>query len=442
MFLSSWLRTALDRVGSARVATGLGLCAALTGLALGCIPPDLRGPEDFSGSESSPFEVGPYLLRQAPDRVLVVLKHPLPEPPRVEYWVVCEGCDPSVAPAAGPRVSLAEPHEDHWVGVLTGLPRERREIAYRVIARSARSRVRTFRAGALRGEAFRFAVYGDTRTGHAVHRAVVEAAAREQVDFLVHTGDLVEFGGRDEQWDRFFQIEQPLLEGAPIFPAIGNHDVSTRNDFGRNFLTVLWTDTLNYYYQDWGNLRILTVDSGIECRDGCTQSYFARVALAEGARRGMLMMISLHFPPYSSGTHGSYLRLREAVKPLARKYGVELVVAGHNHDHERTRALQGTTYLVAAAAGAPVRMVRPKSFSRVVRTEPHYVLVDVRPDRLALRAVNLQGSTFDSAILTPTPPEASRAELAEEVRALEQPLAEASRRANERRPLWARFDSR
>ena len=93
-----------------------------------------------------------------------------------------------------------------------------------------------------------------------------------------------------------------------------------------------------------------------------------------------------------------------AIFRLLYEHGVEIVVNGHDHDYERTNPIDGTTYIVSGSAGAPIREVKPHAFSATVRTEPHYVLIDVEKDRLFLRAVNLAGNTFDSTVIPANPP--------------------------------------
>jgi hypothetical protein len=378
------------------IATAVGVFA--------CVPAGLEEPQPVSIAErESPFLVGPYLLRPTPGTMLVVVKTDERSPPVAEWWELEDGLGLTPPPPERIHRVSAEKHVDQWVATLQSLPLDR-PLAYRVRGAKGEAGPFRFKAGASRGSRFTFAAFGDTRTGHSVHRSVIEQVAQEHVDFYVHTGDMVETGGLDPQWDLFFRIEQPLGSFAPIVPAIGNHDMGPRDLFGEVFLTTLWTDSFSYYYHDWGDLRIVVVDTGIECRTGCTQSLFARRALADGAKKGMLLAISQHYPPYSSGAHGSSLHVREAIGELARLYGVELVFAGHDHNYERTKPIDGTYYVVSAAAGAPVRPVRPQWFSSVVRTEAHYVLVDVTPERMTLRAVNLDGETFDKVVIDPVPP--------------------------------------
>lgn len=367
------------------------------------MPPDLeRG--DWSPEpepDTALFEVGPYILLGQPGTAFVALKADGIPAPSVEWWVAPSG-EP-VAPqvrAARPvvRTITARRYQDLWVARLDDLPTGPR-ITYRVRSAAGESPEHRFRAGAPAGARFRFVVFGDTRNGHSVHRQIVEAVEREEVDFMINTGDLVERGGKKPDWLRFFQIERPLLVKTPLVPAVGNHDVSGRDYFRRYLLHALWSDSRHYYTRDWGDLRVLVLDSGIELRRGSEQYAFAERALSEGARAGKLMAMMLHYPPYSSGEHGSILEVQAPVGELARRYGVELVVAGHDHNYERTRPIDGTTYVVSGSAGAPIRPVRPRWFTAEARTEPHYVLVDVDGRRLILRAVNLQGETFDTQVL-------------------------------------------
>lgn len=358
----------------------------------------------------SPFTTGPYILLGAPGVAYIVVKADLPEPPVVDWWVEADysrrlaTTDVGAGARSPVEVSVAAGRLNGlWVARLTGLPAGP-HLGYRVRSTAGDTEPSWFRVGVPRGEPFRFAVFGDTRTGHRVHRAVVEAVANENVEFYLHSGDMIERGGFDAQWDRFFQIERPLMKKAPILPALGNHDKSTRNYFRRFFLHQLWAGNKRYYAHDWGNLRVVVIDDEVECRNGCAQYAFAARALEEAAEKDMLIVIMVHEPPYSSGQHGSNKQLRAVVEELAAEYGVELVVAGHDHDYERTKPIRGTTYIVSGSAGAPIRPVHPSWFTATARTEPHYVLVDVEDDRMVLRAINLRGDTFDTAVLSPNPP--------------------------------------
>ncbi|MCA9548418.1 MAG: metallophosphoesterase [Myxococcales bacterium] len=372
----------------------LPLILALVAAAPACFPKGWPPPEaPLYLERTSPFDVGPYLVMLAPGRMAVVLEHDLPEPPRISWR--------TATTPLGERTALEI--DGLWVATLEGLPLDE-PLSYQVSSAAGNVGPVAFRAGRSRGQRFSFAAFGDTRTGHDVHRALVAAMAQEPVELVVHSGDLVETGGVAAQWALFLQIEEPLMAGRPLLAAVGNHDNSQRLHYRRYFLADAVAEGNRYFYQDWGDLRVIIMDSEVEARRGSEQYAFLEAALRDGAAKDMIMVLSLHYPPYSSGAHGSTLELREVLGELAPRYGVELVLAGHDHNYERTKRIDGVTYMVAASGGAPIRRVRPSWFSAAVRTEPHFVIFDVDKKSLVGRAVNLDGETFDSFVIPPNPP--------------------------------------
>jgi predicted phosphodiesterase len=362
-------------------------------LAASCNIPPVAAPWHERGDHL--FKTGPYILLGEPGVAYVVVKSRGGPAPVVEWSPIGEGAET--------KMVTTRRDDDIWVATLKRLPQEK--IRYRVISKAGTSPYYEFSAGHNGASTFRFAVYGDTRTHHDVHRAVVERVAKEDIDFLLHTGDMVADGGVQRQWDTFFQIERPLLNHTPIVPSIGNHDESARDYYRHYFLHKRWAKDLRYYSKDWGNLRLVALDGAIECQDGCDQYAFLQKTLQDALDKKMLIVMFLHYPPYSSGAHGSNMLVQETVTNLARKYGVELVIAGHDHNYERTIPIHGTTYVVSGSAGAPIRAVNPVWFTARARTEPHYVLMDVADQRMTLRAINLKGETFDTVVIDAVAPQ-------------------------------------
>ena len=374
------------------------LAAVLLALLCACYPkgwpPNRPGYviRDFA------YDAGPYLVRMDEQNMAVVCVHNLKTPPTVRWWV-------RTATTGTPKRThvTAQRRGDLWVAQLSGLPPDK-PLRYAFESELGLVGPFDFRSDRKRGSEFRFAAFGDTRNGHQVHRNLVERLAKEDIDFFLNSGDLVEFGGNREQWIRFFNIEAPLMSQRPSFPAVGNHDNSQRLYFRHFFLTHLYAGGHRYYVQDWGDVRVIILDSEIEIREGSAQYDFLYEALREGAARNQLLVLSIHYPPYSSGEHGSNPEIQEVLGPLSQRFGVEVVLAGHDHDYERTKLMNGTTYIVAASGGAPIRRVVPQSFTAEFRTEPHYVLFDVTGGKMIVRAINLHGEVFDNFIIEPNPP--------------------------------------
>jgi len=379
------------RLKWAALVSMVGLCA--------CFPkgwPPKEAPVYVQ--QAHPFKVGPYLVMMAPGQLAVVVQHDLQTPPSVRWRLQSQTSSTS---SQGGEVQ-AKQIDGLWLAMLEGLPLDT-PLVYEVSSEVGTTAPIAFRAGRSRNTPFSFTAFGDTRTGHKVHRALIAAMAREPVEFVVHSGDLVETGGVKSQWELFFQIESPLIAGRPLFAAVGNHDNSQRLHYRRYFLSDQIAQGNRYFYQDWGDVRVVIMDSEIEARAGSEQYAFVEATLKDGAKKGMIMLLALHYPPYSSGAHGSTLEIREVIGDLAPKYGVELVLAGHDHNYERTKRIDGVTYMVAASGGAPIRRLRPSWFSAAVRTEPHFVIFDVERGSLVGRAVNLNGETFDSFVIPPNP---------------------------------------
>lgn len=362
-----------------------------------CVPPAASaGPERPAPWEAGELDLGPYLRNLGDNRFAVVVgDSSWTLPPTVEWW-------PADDRAASQRLE-ARRRDDLWVAVLDGLAPGTR-VSYRVVSGDRTTQPRSFTAGQPRGTSFRFAVFGDTRTNHVVHWQVIKALSRERVDFAIHTGDMVSYGVQDREWRRFLAIEHPLMTKVPLVPVMGNHDVSKLGYFRRYFVTDMASGGRRYFARDWGDVRLVLVDAMVEYREGSTQFRYLDRKLAEAARAGMYIVMATHEPPFSSGKHGSNLVMRKTLHQLARRHGVELVVSGHDHNYERTKPQNGVTYLVSGSAGAPIRPVRPRTFSAKTRLEPHYVLIDVEKRGMTLRAINLQGDTFDSEVIPPNPP--------------------------------------
>ena len=78
------------------------------------------------------------------------------------------------------------------------------------------------------GRPLRVVLYGDSRSGHAIHAQLIQAILDEDPDFVLNTGDVVERGTEDGDWDRFFAVAGPLIARVPVYMAPGNHEYAKR----------------------------------------------------------------------------------------------------------------------------------------------------------------------------------------------------------------------
>lgn len=251
---------------------------------------------------------------------------------------------------------------------------------------------------------FSFIVYGDTRgrrdgvDPQYEHSLVVESmlatintlkGGPDPVRFVLQSGDAVVNGRDPKQWNNSFVglINRLTTEGGvPYFLAPGNHDVTA----SANLLSAGRKEGLSNYLQavsglippdgaarrlagyptyafGYGNTFVLAFDSNIALDS--TQLVWAETQLAGLDRKRFTHVVAVyHHPAFSSGPHGGAMvesptaAVREKYMPLFRKYGVNLLVTGHEHlfEHwvERYRDAQGVRQrmdqIVTGGGGAPL----------------------------------------------------------------------------------------
>jgi hypothetical protein len=74
---------------------------------------------------------------------------------------------------------------------------------------------------------------------------------------------------------------------------------------------------------------------------------------------------------------------------------VPLVLAGHDHDYQRSTPQDGVTYVVSGA-GAKVRPTGSRDSTAVSSSTLHYVDLLVYEERLVGRAIDQSGRLVDS----------------------------------------------
>jgi hypothetical protein len=124
-----------------------------------------------------------------------------------------------------------------------------------------------------------------------------------------------------------------------------------------------------------------------------------RLSLYSGATERWRVVV-LHHPPYSAGYQGSSTDVRRTFAPLFERYGVQLVVSGHDHDYQRSVPIHGVTYVVTGAASA-TRRTGDSGFTAASFSWHHFVELAVDADRLVIRAVSQDARVADTAVLRP-----------------------------------------
>jgi acid phosphatase type 7 len=246
-----------------------------------------------------------------------------------------------------------------------------------------------------------FLVYGDDRTDPTAHAAVVRRLTDSASDFLVNTGDLVEDGGRAEDWQSFFDVEASLLRDRALFVAIGNHELND-DQAGANFARYFGPphpDGASHPYASvrLSNVRFFFLDAMHDWGHGEQRAWFERELARSDEERGLVWrIVVMHQGPWSSGPHGGSTALAGARVPeLLAAHRVDLVLSGHDHIYERGEA-NGMKYVVSGGGGAPLyRVDRKIAAARKDESTYHVVEFTTSVGAIRLAARRVDGSLID-----------------------------------------------
>ncbi|MFW9990832.1 MAG: metallophosphoesterase family protein [Candidatus Odinarchaeota archaeon] len=258
------------------------------------------------------------------------------------------------------------------------------------------------------------AFYGDTRNGHEVHRQLLDMMQQEEnIEFLVHTGDLVMYGGLPDYWDEYQEIVVNVT--LPIYTAIGNHE--RYMGFDR------YNDNYTYYYEvtqapgpwyswDYGYIHFIVLSTEHYFDDDAGTFTIAPEQLNWlindlNTTDKSFIIVSLHRPLY--GLRVERINQTESVKtalePVFQQYGVDVVFQGHVHTFYAAER-GGINYFVAGGGGAPLYDI--PDFEDLPDYQPdndtaiqayQYTRMRVRSENITIDTVLLDGSIPYSLVL-------------------------------------------
>lgn len=208
------------------------------------------------------------------------------------------------------------------------------------------------------------AANGGTRQAE-VRDAMLAATNPATPSLLLYLGDVYPGGSALEFTDHFFTPYRTILRSAVAWPTLGSHELKSSDivtETGPYFDSFVLpaageaggvpSGSQSYYSFDFGNVHFMCISSH---HGGATPMY-AWLA-ADAAATGQDWLIAfLHYPPYTKGSHDSDLelsliRIREEVVPILEAAGVDLLIAGHSHDYERSFLIDGAYDTPTTAQG-------------------------------------------------------------------------------------------
>ncbi|MBK7583666.1 MAG: metallophosphoesterase family protein [Myxococcales bacterium] len=324
-------------------------------------------------------------------------------------------------------------HETHVCGLAANTT-----VYYKVGGPGAWSRVFDVATAPARGatDKFKFTVSGDSRSGADIFAKIQEQAAAQGIDFQIFTGDFIDNTTNQSHWEALFEGKtgaystEDMLATRPLMPVNGNHDNLSVYYLGQFALPQELSPGEGaqgeaWYSFDYGNAHFLMLDSEAAKLDAQADFMREDVKKVDRAKTPWLFAV-FHTTPYTCGSkhQGDSLAPRATWQPVFDELKVDVVLAGHVHNYQRSVPIRGfapgttdgveaasgpkkipvnesgTVYVVSGGASGDLYGVDPPtscpSFAYLTEKVNHSLTLEVEDRTLRYKALRLDGTELDS----------------------------------------------
>ena len=325
----------------------------------------------------------------------------------------------------------------------------------------------------------RMVVFGDAANGSVAQAAIAKAVAEVQPDAVFIVGDLVYGRGRATEYrDHFFPIYNseavPLMRRVPFLGVPGNHDVPFAQWPDASAFFAYWSLPLNgpalkagepnaapakagvhdamvaaagpafprmgSFSFDYGQVHWTVLDSNryADWESPALKAWLE--ADLKAAQHATWRIVALHHPLFQSAKSHEEDQWMRPISPLLERYHVDLVLAGHVHNYQRTAPLrfqptkigergrpvegsfqvdeafdgqthtraQGIIHIVTGAGGAELydpwqtdAKTSWQHWTRAFVSDQHsFTVLDVDGKTLKLHQLNASGRELDAITMT------------------------------------------
>jgi hypothetical protein len=269
-----------------------------------------------------------------------------------------------------------------------------------------------------------FIAFGDSGTGAAPQRRLAQLmiadSAANRWDLALHTGDVVYPKGTHALLhERFFDIYAPWLRRRPVFLSFGNHEEYAQK--GKPYFDVFVlpengaspafpTHRERYYSFDYGPVHFIALDTQLTA--GWQQQLDWLVRDLEATAQPWKVAF-FHRPAFGSNEFVSAPDVQHPLRPIFERFGVQLVLEGHEHDYARgvpwregSPSHQAVVYIVTGGGGAGLGNPSPGPWLASWASAFHYLRGTVTDCtttgscELSLEAIGEDGLPLDAFTLS------------------------------------------
>ncbi len=265
---------------------------------------------------------------------------------------------------------------------------------------------------------FTFIYFGDPQSDlRSQWSRAIRQAYRSAPDasFMLYAGDLVNRGYNDREWGDLYEAGDFIHRMIPSIMTPGNHeyDYPMLSPLWRTHFTLPENGPEGYeklrgacYYIDYPAVRIISLDGTTSENDRKLRKVQARwLESVLQKTKQKWIILTLHQPFYSTKESRDNPQIRRAFMPLVEKYGVDLLLQGHDHAYgrgmlaagESTPGNTGTMYVVSVSGPKMYEVGEAKSWMQKQGENTQlYQVIDIEGDTLHFNTYTVTGELFDS----------------------------------------------
>ena len=249
-----------------------------------------------------------------------------------------------------------------------------------------------------------FWVYGDTQTNPNIHNELDGAILAEigqtpaRQTLVVDLGDLMDNASEENLQLNEFNPQwvntTRLMSEVPFINIMGNHDGTK---LFLNYFPYPYTQTFDWSF-DYGPAHFVIIDLYSNTSADSPRWQWLKNDLANSTKKWKFIL--LHEPGWSAGPHENNEVVQKIIHPMAVRYGVSVVFAGHNHYYARAE-VDGIVYITSGGGGGTLYDPEYSWPNILVKKKAnHYLRVVVSGNDLHITALTVQGDVLDDFTLT------------------------------------------
>ena len=251
----------------------------------------------------------------------------------------------------------------------------------------------------------RVLAFGDYGNGSDEQKQVASAMLKYHrqtpCDFAITLGDNFYNNGMesptDPRWKTWWDaLYDPL--GIKVYATLGNHDWGFADSPAAEILytqqSSSWRMPAPYYTFTAGPVQFFALDTN-EVSEA--QLLWLKGELEKSRSRWKL--VYGHHPIYSDGVHSDNQGLIKRLFPVL-KGRVDGYLAGHDHDLQHLKAVDGVHFFVSGGGGANVRKPKPGPRSLFAKDAHAFCVLEADAKQLKVRFIDTSLNQLYEAILT------------------------------------------